>query len=301
MEKKDGILQVDLNQVANKSRFDYIDDDIAICRIGEQPEQDQVRPIRTNNILLLIGMTGQVRVRINSDEITLQAGEILFCRPFSIIDHVEQTPDFRAYVFCLNTHSLRGIIPAGRDTMERIFFLSRCQLLRLSEPMLRLRDCYLQLIHTRLQMPNQAYLHEVVGTLTQAIVYELIAGIERSTPTLSDNQLKQGDILFGKFIRMLANQDVPPRSVDYYGKALCVTPKYLSTVCKALSGKTASQWISECVMLQIKYYLRYTELSIKEISERMEFPNLSFFGKYVKAHLGMSPKEYRKQLTAEAR
>lgn len=300
MEKNEGILHVDKDQLLlNKTKFDYIDNDIAICQIGERPDQVRRLPFRTNTVLILLGLQGQIQIQVNSDERTLQAGEILFCRPFSIIDRIRQTPDFRAYVFSLDPHSLRGIIPAGRDTMERIFFLSRCQLLHLSEPMVRLLDCYLQLIQTRLQMQNQAYLHEVVNSLIQAIVYELIANVERNLPSMSDNQLKQGDILVSKFIRMLANQNAPSRSVSYYGEALCVTPKYLSTVCKSLTGKTASQWISECVMQNIKYYLRYTDLSIKEIAEHLDFPNLSFFGKYVKAHLGVSPKEYRKQSTAE--
>ena len=47
-------------------------------------------------------------------------------------------------------------------------------------------------------------------------------------------------------------------------------------------------------MKAIEKYLRRSNLSIKEISELLGFPNLSFFGKFTKSHLGMSPTQYRK-------
>ena len=94
---------------------------------------------------------------------------------------------------------------------------------------------------------------------------------------------------------LLACTEVKKRSISYYAGKLCVTPKYLSTVCKKVSGKTAFEWINDYVVEDIKYFLKYSNKSIKEISEHQDFPNISFFGKYVKTHLGTSPTDYRKQ------
>ena len=74
---------------------------------------------------------------------------------------------------------------------------------------------------------------------------------------------------------------------------LCISPKYLTAVCKKNSGKTANEWITEQVLEDIRYYLRQTDLSIKQICDRLGFPNPSFFGKYVKDHFGMTPMEFR--------
>ena len=49
-------------------------------------------------------------------------------------------------------------------------------------------------------------------------------------------------------------------------------------------------------MENIRYNLKQTDLNIKQISELLGFPNPSFFGKYVREHLGMSPNEYRKKM-----
>ena len=74
-----------------------------------------------------------------------------------------------------------------------------------------------------------------------------------------------------------------------------ITPKYLSAVCKEASGQTASELINQYVVKDIVYLLHQPDKSIKDIAFELDFPNLSFFGKYVKKHLGMSPKMYRKE------
>ena len=65
-------------------------------------------------------------------------------------------------------------------------------------------------------------------------------------------------------------------------------------MCKNVSGKTATEIINAFVVEDIRQRLEYSEKSIKEIAQELDFPSISFFGKYVKAHLGVSPKEYRK-------
>ena len=83
------------------------------------------------------------------------------------------------------------------------------------------------------------------------------------------------------------------RSVESYANELCISPKYLTSICKSYSGKTASDWIREQVLEDIRYYLKKTDLSIKQVSAKVGFSNASFFGKYVKEHLGMTPNEFR--------
>ena len=53
-------------------------------------------------------------------------------------------------------------------------------------------------------------------------------------------------------------------------------------------------------MQDIIYFLKYSEKSIKEIAAYLDFPSISYFGKYVKSHYGVSPTQYRKQLKNKA-
>ncbi len=66
----------------------------------------------------------------------------------------------------------------------------------------------------------------------------------------------------------------------FYARRLNITPKYLSTVSKDVSGKTAARWIDEAVILEAKSLLRYSGMSIQEIAYHLNFSTQSFFGKY---------------------
>lgn len=44
---------------------------------------------------------------------------------------------------------------------------------------------------------------------------------------------------------------------------------------------------------EIRYYLKNTDLSMKQVADQLGFANPSFFGKYVKEHFGMTPLQFR--------
>ena len=100
---------------------------------------------------------------------------------------------------------------------------------------------------------------------------------------------------FQRFLDLLHSVDVKHRTVEWYASELCLSPKYLSAICKKHSGKTANEWITEHVVEDIRYYLKHTDYSIKQICDLLGFPNNSFFGKYVKEHFGMTPIQIRKK------
>lgn len=129
--------------------------------------------------------------------------------------------------------------------------------------------------------------------LLQAFYYDMSNSLSRLVS--SDSKLlKQGELLFQRFIDLLSQSVPKKRFVSDYSDLLNVTPKYLSIACKEVSGRTASEWINEYVTEDVRYRLKHSSKSIKEISIELDFPNISFFGKYVRAHLGMSLTEYRK-------
>ena len=104
----------------------------------------------------------------------------------------------------------------------------------------------------------------------------------------SKEGIKQVNYILRKFMELLSKDKGMHRSVSYFANELCYTPKHFSKVIKQACGR-----INETAVEHIKYRLKRSEKSIKEIAEEFNFPNQSFFGKYVKAHLGTSPANYR--------
>ena len=81
--------------------------------------------------------------------------------------------------------------------------------------------------------------------------------------------------------------------MSFYANSLNITSKYLSSVCKRVSGKSPIRWIIDSVMQDCYRLLSETDLSVKEISNQLGFPNSSFFGQYFREQAGVTPMEYR--------
>ena len=108
------------------------------------------------------------------------------------------------------------------------------------------------------------------------------------------------DVVFNNLILPLKDYSIgfdvyyTVSEINSLSKKLNISSKYLSNTCKSNSGKTAYEWIIEYAVEDISRCLSHSDMSIKEIAGYLDFPNLSFFGKFVKAHLGCSPTEYRR-------
>jgi AraC-like DNA-binding protein len=81
--------------------------------------------------------------------------------------------------------------------------------------------------------------------------------------------------------------------VEFYASEMGITPKYLSLILKKKSGRNASKLIDEAVVYEAKRLLKYSGLSIQEISNKLNFASQSFFGKYFKRRVGVSPSRYK--------
>ena len=83
------------------------------------------------------------------------------------------------------------------------------------------------------------------------------------------------------------------RSIGFYAERLCLTPKYLSQVVHAVSGRHAGEWIRDYVILEAKALLKSGQYTTQQVADMLNFPNQSFFGVYFKKAVGCSPKAYR--------
>lgn len=101
------------------------------------------------------------------------------------------------------------------------------------------------------------------------------------------------DELFKKFMTLVHEHAAREREVTFYADKLCISTKYLTGICRHVSGAAAKVIIDRFAILEIKVLLQSTELSIQEISDRLHFPDQSYLGRYFKRHESISPKEYR--------
>ena len=96
-----------------------------------------------------------------------------------------------------------------------------------------------------------------------------------------------------RFLELVHEHYREERMISYYADRMCLTPKYLSKIVKDNTGRPASEWIENYIILEARAMLQNSDMTIQQIAQSLNFPNQSFFGKYFKRATGMSPKQYR--------
>lgn len=253
----------------------------------------QVR-LAPNLYIFIFCEKGNLPFTLNRVKGMLQLDKMVLCMPGSILHAETPSSDFRGAMLCISTQFMQTIIHRGNGMWERILYLKEHPVLQFETESRDFFIPYGQLVMNRMKNPNRPFGKEVLKCAICGMLYELFADLpEAISHKMERNELRQGDILFRKFTRLLTDENMKSRHVSFYADKLCITPKYLSSVCSKVSGRTASEWINDTVIDRVRYLLIHTDKSIKEISEYLEFPNMSFFCKYVRKALGCSPKVYR--------
>jgi len=83
-------------------------------------------------------------------------------------------------------------------------------------------------------------------------------------------------------------------TVQHLAVQMNVSPKYLSGLLKALTGKTAQQHIHDKLIEKAKEKLSTTDLSVSEIAYELGFEHSQSFSKFFKTKTSISPLAFRK-------
>ena len=111
----------------------------------------------------------------------------------------------------------------------------------------------------------------------------------------ADMELQENSVIIDdRLDRMLERGDYRKnREVSYYADKLCVTPKYLSEVCKKVSGFSANSWINRYAAIDLVHLLKDKSLSLTDIAYMFDFSSQSHFSRFVQNNLGQKPSAFR--------
>lgn len=129
----------------------------------------------------------------------------------------------------------------------------------------------------------------IVKHLTIALFY----GLGYYLHKVNNKKKTRNEIIMEDFLKLVLKYCKQERSLGFYADRLYITTKYLSVAVKNVSGKTAGQWLDDYIILEAKSLIKTTDMTIQQISDELNFPSQSFFGKFFKREVGMSPKQYR--------
>lgn len=112
---------------------------------------------------------------------------------------------------------------------------------------------------------------------------------EEHTPTVREK-------LAFEFIHAVHQYSRADHEVAAYADRLNVSPAHLTRMVKEVTGKTASEWIADSLVNEIKFLLHHPGNSIQAIASEVRFSDQAVLSKFFKKHTGMTPGEYRKEI-----
>lgn len=246
-------------------------------------------------VLLSICDRGSFKLSINGKKSTISTGDILICPPGVIIETVATKGRSDIKYLGIRYKAFLQSIRTGRNVWSILMYAHSNPVFHLNESDRELTSSYYKVIEGKLKTLRGYYYDEIIRSLLQCVIYELCVILNREMGTKEeDNSVRSKDVIFKKFMELLAEGEGRYRSLKYYSEALYVTPKYLSAVTNEVCGISAHEMVLNNVANHIQRELEFSETSVKELSVRFGFPNLSSFGKFVKTRLGKSPRAFRK-------
>jgi YesN/AraC family two-component response regulator len=250
-------------------------------------------PARMNFILMALCQQGTATYDIDTRQQTVKPGDLLFISEGHIVNNYQASSDFSCLCILVSTAYYHSFVQNVKNVSSLLLFSMNNPVVALTPREIEVYTNYYRVIGEKILDTRHHYQDELVKTWLLAMFYDMSNVIWR----VDQNEKKaqsRADIVFSRFIRLLEEHYRTERRVNWYAKQLEITPKYLSEVVKEVSKRTPNDWIDHYVILEIRVLLKNSTKSIKEITEELNFPNQSFFGKYFKEHVGVSPLAYRK-------
>lgn len=285
-----------LSQIAKNVNSDKLDEDILVFDHEIKFVAEEMFPLRIDALLIVLCTAGSGKIGIDLREYEISKNTLIVIQPKNYIYLSNYSDDFQCSAVACSSHVVEDVLPKLTDILPLLMH-------HRTEPVSYLSDTdaasiknFYDFLRKKLRGNKTPFLKQKVLCMLQAALYEMM-DINLQTHTEIEPQRTRKEEIMAKFILTVSEHFRTERQVSFYAHKLYITPKHLSSVVKEISGRTASDWIENYVIMEAKVLLKTTDMTIQEIAVYLNFANQSFFGKYFKHHTSMSPTTYRKQYT----
>ena len=234
-------------------------------------------------------VSGTLKASINLKEYTLHPGDLVTLIPGSIIQFCEETDAVQLSFIGFSSSFMEGVnlIQSTTDNVTTIY----------EHPVLPLDIKKTQQLNDFLKLLERIVMEE--GKINPEIVKHILQGLMIGIGDLyrgkqwPNQTLTRSDEIQKKFLGLVMKHYTSNRQTSFYASHLSISPQHLCMIVKQKTGRSVSDIIADMVIMDAKSQLKSTDLTIQEIAYSLNFPNVSFFGKYFKRYVGISPQKFR--------
>ncbi|MBR2095687.1 MAG: AraC family transcriptional regulator [Fibrobacter sp.] len=242
---------------------------------------------------LLLVRRGSVDVELDLKKYKLEAGSLFIVFPEQVVRAMNVSEDFDPICIACSKNMIDELIIRFDDNTRLILKFRENPLQQLDKFRFEQLNASFEFLKRKFDSTETSSCRlQVLKNYLIGLLYECI-GLKNNL-VAAETVKSRGQVLFSQFIDLVVEHHREQHSVKFYADELGITPKYLSAVAEEQTGKNAKRWIDEHIALDAKVLLRSSSRDIQKVSKILNFPDVSFFGKFFKRLVGVSPKAYRK-------
>ena len=253
---------------------------------------DRVLPsdfLPTHHVHILC-KAGELRFSDGRKQYRSHKDDLVIWQMSNTIGEVEYSDNFEADFFIISNLFLQHYNPEMTWATRGYVFIRLNPSFHLEGEALQIMQTDFRLIQER-QSADSVFRQEILGRVLQIFLYDMYhVYSEHISQWQPDDTASQ---FFLRFMTLAQQHCIQERDVAFYAAKLCITPKYLSEICRRVTSMPATEWIGYCTSFEIARRLADPTKTLSEIAYDMNFSSLSFFTRYVRQHFGKTPTALR--------
>lgn len=279
-----------MNEPMNFPQVDLPIDMIAWTEVTEDVLNIYKQSCRLKACIFALCMEGSITVSINLMKTEIKQGDFITLLPGTIIQFNEQKEKVCLGFVGFSSHCVNGV-NVIQSTLASFSTILGNPVIPLPPIIVSYFKDYFSLWARITTGP-----YPLDTRMAQSTLNMLLYGVDNlyNTQSLPQKKLKsRKEEICRELIQLVIENYVQEKRAQFYADRLGISLQHLSTTVKQVTGKNVLDIIANVVMVDVKAKLKSSNMTIQEIAYSLNFPSPSFFGKYFKRHMGMSPLEYR--------
>lgn len=245
-------------------------------------------PIKFTSTTSIYVKRGHCRAEINLQEQEITAPCIVTITASQIMEPLEMSEDFEAAFLVMSDNLISQLLSMINDEGLVSRFRNH-PVFQIPAQHIQDFEVFFRTLTTIVNDKGNKYQYKAVLYSIVSFFYTVIIKCNeaKKVATTTSGHITES------FLKLIQENFKKERFLDFYAEKLQITTKHLSRTIKAETGYTAGEWLERLIVLEAKVLLKSSNMNIQQIAEELNFPTQSFFGKYFKNKVGMSPKSFR--------
>lgn len=268
----------------------------------DQMKRTPMLPSYTKSDQYIYILSGTAEAVVNFKSYEVKEGDLIMLSIAHLFHMCKFSKDFKAVYLFVSQEFQKEI--ASTDRIMRSTVSVQRQVSPVISVPVELRDSVtgsLRHINRKIRDTGHSFQKAAILNALVGFFIETANLVEKVSPCDNGNDhVHRNDVIFKSFIELAITHFKKEHWTPFYAEKLNITPQYLTSIVKELSGETVVQFIGDLLYSEAKLQLNNPDTSILQIACDLYFSDASAFVKFFKKKAGITPKDYRSRASFQS-